>query len=187
MKTKDTGGDTVTFQTVCQSSPVWGPNGYPTTDSKFTNPVDLVIMGDYSYGELGWDTDDSISGDAIPDLGRAEIGGDYDCSYVISVQGRNRRLLVDCYGFLFQGDVDITYDYDDNKFFWTGTSTEVTGILNLHDNPEYLQPTPPRNFICTNAGQTGQNPHFAWNSPLHPVGVSFKYDMYRGIVYGSAS
>jgi len=40
-------------------------------------------------------------------------------------------------------------------------------------NQEAFQPTPPRNFRCTNAGQIGYHPHFSWSVPDEP-GIAYK-------------
>ena len=120
MKTKNTGGATVTFETECQDTPVWDEEGYITTESKFTNPVDLVIYGDYDDLGKGWDTNDNETGN--PDLGRAELFG-ANKSYLISVKnsGKDATLAVDCYGNTGLGDVYIMYDFAADKFYEDGT------------------------------------------------------------------
>jgi len=90
-----------------------------------------------------------------------------------------KTLKVDCYGYTFQRDEYIMYDYDDDTFYEDGTANEVTTI-DLYEDPEYLQPTKPLNFICTNPCSTGQHPNFTLDAPSHPSpGVTFKYNIYR--------
>ncbi|MDW7681235.1 MAG: hypothetical protein SCK70_11765, partial [bacterium] len=176
MKTKDTGGVTVTFKTTCQGSIVWDDNAYITTESKFTNPIDLVIIGDYFGTEKGWDTSDDTDPD-IPRLGRAELNG-ANKSYVIYVKNRTTMLKVDCFGNDFLGDVYVLYDYDDDKFYEDGTQNEITTI-DLYDGPDRLQPTAPKNFQCTNPTSYGSHPNFSWAKPDHPETVQFTYYIYR--------
>ncbi len=109
-------------------------------------------------------------------------------SYTIEVtnEGKEASFEVETYGYVFLGDVHIVYDYLED-YFYDRSSGGTISYLNLYDHPEYLQPTPPRDFTCTNASQTGQYPHFTWNSPSDPIGVSFKYEIYRKENWGSYS
>jgi membrane-bound inhibitor of C-type lysozyme len=135
-----------------------------------------VIEGDYSGTEKGWDSSDDTDPD-MPRLGRTELYGSYQ-SYIISVANKSATLTVDCFGNSFLGDVYIMYDYSADKFYDDGTSNEITNI-NLYDAPEYLQPTSPQNFHCTNPTAYGQHPQFAWSAPEEPEDVTFKYKIYR--------
>jgi len=53
------------------------------------------------------------------------------------------------------------------------------GIDDGDETKDKFQPTPPRNFECTNSKSTGQNPEFDWDVPSQPDGVTFKYKIYR--------
>jgi len=176
MKTKRTGGETVTFQTECQSSPVWDEDGFLTNESKFTNPIELIIYGDTSGTTLGWDSNDDAD-ENIPRLGCAELNG-ANKSYLISVENKNATLAIDCYGYTFLGDVYIMYDNTEDKFFEDGTTNEVT-CVDLYDDPEYLQPTEPRNFTCTNPNETKAHPNFTWEQPAWPYGARTMTIYYR--------
>ncbi len=178
LKTRNTGGARLVFHTELNCSPAWDPEGNLTVEPKFTDPVDLVIEGDYQGTLKGWDSSDDAPPE-YPRLGRAELYGE-QLSYTISVEGGNAKLYVDCYGYWFTGDKYVVYDRADDKFYWDGTSTEVTHI-DLYNDPTWLQPTAPLNFRCTNSGSVGQHPHFSWDAPVHPSGVTFTYDVYRDV------
>ncbi len=51
-------------------------------------------------------------------------------------------------------------------------------------NREAFQPTPPRNFTCTNVWNVGQHPYFTWSAPSDPSGVTFSYNIYRNLGAG---
>ncbi|MBC7185418.1 MAG: hypothetical protein H5U38_00130 [Calditrichaeota bacterium] len=93
--------------------------------------------------------------------------------YTVRTTTGSAYLDVDTYGKVqtFQNDFRVTYDAFADSF--------DPSEADMHDNPVGLQPTPPRNFTCTNAGQTWQHPHFTWRAPEAPEGVNFTYKIYR--------
>ncbi|MCR4438753.1 MAG: hypothetical protein QHJ34_12275 [bacterium] len=101
-------------------------------------------------------------------------------------------------------DADWTAEYDSPKDVWvrchlTGPTTSylewkrgqggsysaqmVGSIWEMFGrrtpNHAKLQPTPPRNFTCTNAAEAGASPSFTWEEPEEPSQVSFLYSLYR--------
>ncbi|MDZ7339666.1 MAG: T9SS type A sorting domain-containing protein [candidate division KSB1 bacterium] len=94
--------------------------------------------------------------------------------------GNGDVLRVDCYGTHFTGDLVVTYYASgESSGFWEG-ERRVTEV-DLYDDPAGLQPTPPRDFTCTNPQQIGAHPRFTWCAPEAPVGVGFRYTVYRTI------
>ena len=162
---------------ISTSSKVWKPtqsfvySSYLTTDKKYVDPGDTTISGNYVSG--GWNSDNYPYNQG-PFLGRGY--------YRISVLGKSATLDVGCYGTHWLGaDVVVLYDYSSDVFKVNGnTVTEVK----LYDDPSGLQPTPPRNFICTNAWQVGQHPYFTWSVPSDPTDVTFSYNVYRNLGAG---
>ncbi len=146
-----------------------------TYNPVFTSPGDLTIVGDYLGWGKGWDLNRYLHTDP-PHLGRG--------MYNIAVKniGKNGILQVNCYGTHWLGaDVVVLYDYSSDVFKIDGnTVTEVK----LYDDPSGFQPTPPRNFICTNASHVGQHPYFTWSAPSDPTGVTFSYNIYRSLGAG---
>jgi hypothetical protein len=142
IRTKNTGGATITFRTRAVSTIVWDQQNYITTNQEFTNPADLEIEGDIASCESGWDRD----GSASPRLGRA--------TYEIIVVGKSAKLTVYTTGTTFLGDKLITYDANADEFLGFGIScSDLSGdpiqSFVLSDNPAGLQPTPPRNLTVT--------------------------------------
>jgi len=181
MKTKDTGGATVTFQTTTESSTIWRPSkSNPIIDTNnWNNIADVVIEGDYTQNYKGWHTDGDTEW-GMPSLGWA-------VEYTISVTnaGKYASFTVETLGYIENSDQNIIYDYDDDTFYYYGTQNEVLQ-LNMRDNVNYLQPTEPEEFICTNPNQSLANPHFTWSAPVQPPGMSnLKYKIYRAYYYGS--
>ena len=82
--------------------------------------------------------------------------------------------------------VDITYNYADDKFYYRGTSNKVTH-LNMYDDPGWLEPTAPQNFICKNSTSWGNNPKFEWERPEHPKrwSTTLYYHIYRKVGDGN--
>lgn len=181
LKTRNTGGDTTHFQAIAESTPIWNPlnSNIITGDSEYSSST-LTIVGDYSGLYKGWHTDGGDDWD-MPSLGWCEL-------YTIAVtnSGYTASFEVETFGAIFQGDVFIVYDYESDEFYYDGTNNIVTSI-DLYEHPEYLQPTTPQNFLCTNPSSIGQNPHFAWSNPSDPTGVAFKYEIYRQKYPGSYS
>jgi hypothetical protein len=177
MNTQNTGGATMTFHAEHSGSVVWDPDCYITSLTKFTNPTDLVISGDYSGLYKGWDTDDSEGG--CPNkLGRATL-------YTISVSGKDATLDIDCYGNASTGDKYITYDDSADIFLEDGDEVD---FINLYDYPKELQPTPPPNFRCTNLQMQQVAPIFAWDAPVQPTGdFTMYYKIFRSKNAGSYS
>lgn len=58
-------------------------------------------------------------------------------------------------------------------------TVQIWDLWNRNPNKSKFQPTPPRNFTCTNSGSSGQHPNFSWLAPSDPTDVSFKYKIYR--------
>ena len=172
------GPSEITFDIVSTSAKVWqpqrsgNPSAYLTNDKKYVDPENITLPGNYSKGDKGWDTDGYYPGQ------QHVLGRGY---YRISVWGKSATLNVDCYGTNFLGDVIVVYDYLNDVFKVNGNT--VTGII-LYDDPSGLQPTPPRNFTCTNASHVGQHPYFTWSPPSDPTGVTFSYNVYRNLGAG---
>ncbi len=79
--------------------------------------------------------------------------------------------------------------YNSVQTDWSAFSPEssqsIWYMFNIENpNEEAFQPTPPRNFICTNASHVGQHPHFTWSAPSDPSGVTFSYNIYRSLGAG---
>jgi hypothetical protein len=58
------------------------------------------------------------------------------------------------------------------------------GIKDSDENKDAFQPTPPQNFRCTNPTAYGRHPHFEWETPEEPDGVTFYYNIYRDLGAG---
>jgi len=178
MHTANADGETIVFEVRALSSPIWSPSDpYLIDTDNFNNPASLTIYGNDTTSTKGWHTDRS---ERIYD-GNPCLQWAY--KYEIRVSGEINKLEVETMGF-FGWDEDVMYDYDTDKYYhWQNDTkvlgSEITGVLNMRDYPEYLQPTPPRNFTCTNSGSSGQHPNFSWVAPSGPTGVSFKYKIYR--------
>lgn len=127
---------------------------------------------DSTGSDHGWNSDNHPPNQG-PFLGRGY--------YLISVEGKSATLEVDCYGTYFRGDICVLYDCSSDVFKVGGN--KVTEI-DLYDDPTGLQPTPPRNFHCTNPTAYGHHPHFTWSVPEEPDGVTFYYNIYRDLGAG---
>jgi len=170
--------DSFTFEMTSTSSIIWESHRtghyfvHITTDPKYVDPGDITLPG-YSHGNDGWNSDKYPTED--PEYGPL-LGRGY---YQLKVAQTGKTLVVDCYGTDFQGDVTIIYDCKDDVFKVNGNPESY---INLYDDPATgLQPTPPRNFRCTNAGQTGQHPQLMWSVPEAPdiSSNNFRYKIYR--------
>jgi hypothetical protein len=122
-----------------------------TTAERYIDPGDLSLAGadtDYDQAQ-GWNTDAYPSEESVwgPVLGRG---------YYRLTAETGDTLRIDCYGTHFTTDVTVVYD------FGTGFTVDGSAVtsLTLYYDPTGLQPTPPLNFTCTNAGQSGQHPLF---------------------------
>ncbi len=174
------GPSEITFNIVSTSAKIWEPtrsyvhSTYLTTDKKYVDPENLTLLYDDSKDSKGLDTDGYYPGQ------EHVLGRGY---YRMSVWGKSATLNVDCYGTHWLGaDVVVLYDYSSDVFKVDGNI--VTGVK-LYDDPSGLQPTPPRNFICTNASHVGQHPYFTWWAPSDPIGVTFSYNVYRNLGAGT--
>ena len=153
--------------------PVWDRDGRLTEANEYTNPPDLVLQldedGKFDKGNQGWDIM-SWKVQFPGDLPEPCLGRGY---YIISPSdGEDEvpELAVDCYGTAqVMQDAVVTYDCSARVFL--DDEGDTITYLNYYDGPEGLQPTPPLNFTCTNAGQSGQHPHFVWERPEAPEGV----------------
>ncbi len=159
MHTMNTHGATVVFNvSVNKDKPIWSPATYLIDTQNFLNPASLVIEGDYTDDMKGWHTDRAERiYDTNPCL-------QWTYEYKIGVAGKSNELRVETLGE-FGWDVDVMYDLDEDKYFYWDYITkkigdEITGVLKLRNHAEYLQPMPPRHFICTNASHVGQHPYF---------------------------
>jgi hypothetical protein len=174
VETENANGHTVIFH-LNKYDPnyvVWTPEGYITYDKRIVNPDDVKIEGNYSYPDKGWDANcTNFQNNPLPWMGRTKC-------YKLWVDKNSAFLKVDCYGTNFLGDVVVDYDYLHDVFKVNGnTVTEVK----LYDDPSGLQPTPPRNFICTNASHVGQHPHFTWSAPSDRSALRF-HTMFTGVL-----
>ncbi|MDZ7339664.1 MAG: hypothetical protein ONB30_14155 [candidate division KSB1 bacterium] len=163
------GNETLVFRTKKVGPVVWDRDWMITEDPGYTRPPDLTITLDlqenYSpdRGE-GWD----VTGPGNdPHLGRG--------TYIVEVVGRKGWFEIECYGtrqVLF-GDWVVTY-YANEDYFEPCS-------FDFFDGPEGLQPMPPPNFRCTNAGHDHENPHFCWHEPPVPApkGFTYRYDVPR--------
>ncbi|MDZ7272316.1 MAG: T9SS type A sorting domain-containing protein [candidate division KSB1 bacterium] len=161
-----TGGESLTFRTRPQEgSAVWDRSGFLTADPTFTRPSDMEVEldpdGTWLRNDQGWSTE---SPDGQVCLGRGV--------YEVAVVGRMGSFEIECYGThkVVSGDAVVTYDAGQDIF--------DASSLDLYDGPDDLEPTPPRNFRCTNAGRDGENPRFEWEQP-EPNGVAYWYNVYR--------
>jgi len=180
MHTANAENQTVEFQvTVNADKPIWSTQSpYLIATESFRDPASLTIEGNDTSSIKGWhtDSDDRIY-DNNPTLQRT-----YE--YTIKVSGKNNQLKVKTLGRDFNGDVDVMYNYQTDKYYYWQHSTktlgdEIASVLDMYDSPDYLQPTPPQNFHCTNPTAYGQHPHFEWAAPEEPEDVTFKYKIYR--------
>jgi len=147
-------GQKITFHATKCYPTVWDCHGMVTAESKYVSPEDVdVWLNTDGKGSGGWDTAEGTS----PCLGRSY--------YTVKSTTGVAYLSVDTYGLVqtFQRDVEVTYDALEDAF--------EPADVDMYDNVEALQPTPPLNFTCTNAGQSGQHPHFVWERPEAPEGV----------------
>lgn len=167
--TTENGPDEITFHITSTSQFVWEHHfhninyTYLTTETRFVNPDDITMPGNHNQGDYGWNSDKKPS-NQDPFVGRG--------FYKITVEGKNAKLKVDCYGTEWVGGVDVIVMYDDStdkfKEFYSGDEIDE---VNLYDDPEGLQPTKPLGFRCTNANQTGEHPHFVWDGTQWPNGI----------------
>ena len=155
LKTVSASGKIMVFVTTANTTPIWHPTNHLIDTNHWDCPISIQITGNYSDDLKGWDTN------ATPYNGNPELG----CAkrYTVSIQGRSASFTIETYGGSFNGDVYIDYNYADDQFYYRGTGDAVSN-LNMYDNPEYLQPMPPRNFTCTNVWNVGQHPYFSWSA-----------------------
>ena len=174
------GTSPVTFYTELISSKAWAaswlsqPQNYLTDETKYTNPDDLVMPGEYSNNDKGFNTDiyPYERPPYWPVLGR----GDYKIT--TGVDKNTVQLLVKAYGSTFNyPDKAIWFNYTE-KTFEDSLGNPLDEIV-LYYGTGGLQPTPPTNFICTNPTNYGQNPQFEWYAPEHPESTTFSYQIYR--------
>jgi len=170
MRTEN-GPEEITFHINSTSTYIWKPHRsyinytYLTTDSKYVDPDDITMPGNYNGDDFGWNSDD------YPDNRGPFLGRGF---YKITVEGKSATLKVDCYGTEWGGgDVIVKYDYNTDKFKEYDSGDEIDEV-NLYDDPEGLQPTKPLGFRCTNADQIGEHPHFAWDGTSWPNGIREK-------------
>lgn len=173
IRTKDVPEDTtVKLKAIANTTPIWSPLSPYLIDTPNWQTSDIEVPANYDGWIIGWHSDGSNKY-GMPSLGWAE-------EYEIEVTNlsKSASFQVGTYGWQLDSDEYIMYDWNDDKFtHWDGSS--INDRLETRYNKDYLQPTPPRNFHCTNPSQTGYNPHFEWNTPLHPEETSFFYNMYR--------
>ena len=101
----------------------------------------------------------------------------------------------------YPGDPDtkIRWDHTIQKFefknavytnwtsFSAGSHKTIWGLFNISTpKQDVFQPTPPRDFECTNTLKTGENPHFIWWWPDEPDidSYAFNYKIYRSENFG---
>jgi hypothetical protein len=177
VNTINTGGSTVVFHLdkYYSNAVVWDEEGNITTDSRITNPDDVTIVGDYSERSEGWDGDCTEFQDHhLPMMGRVN----YYKLWVETVDSPS--ILIECYGtsFNYEGvDFRVIYDYA-NGVFKNSSGSTIVNPVNLYDDPSGLQPTPPKNFRCTNSTSWGNNPEFAWERPDQPTSTTLTYNIY---------
>ncbi len=177
MHTCNTNGTQVVFNvTVNANKPIWNPETNLIDTDNFQNPASLIISGNDTTTYYGWHTDKSSSVyDGNPCL-------QWTYEYKIKVSDKSKELKVETFGY--KGwDVDIMYDYGQDKYFiWNRSQKKKeseTTSLNMRDSAEYLQPTSPNNLVCINHMSYNENPDFKWETPEHPENTSFTYNIYR--------
>lgn len=147
-----------------------------TSDSRWTDPEDIRMPGSYQKDDHGWVTDNYPGRKRVVGRGLYVITATEEEEKGRDAGRAQATLTVECYGIDCKGDVVVEYDCAENKFYVSGRETTW---LDHYDNPTGLQPTPPRNFTCTNAQQTGAHPHFTWFAPEAPEVVNFRYKVWR--------
>jgi len=115
--------------------------------------------------------------------------GKYEFTFHCAGLGVNRSFTLDLSDanwalrqppYPYPVDLYITWDQGAQKFRYCSTGGwsdlpapakiwELWGVSSPRQ--DVFQPTPPLNFTCTNAGQSGQHPHFVWERPQAPEGV----------------
>ncbi|MBC7185415.1 MAG: hypothetical protein H5U38_00115 [Calditrichaeota bacterium] len=160
------------------------------------------LTSEYAFAQVtGHGNADSYGSFKCPIVdwpGQTLAFGDYEFTFDLPPGYRDVSFCLDL------RDADWTAGYDSPKDVWVrchittptssylewkrgsgGTySAQMVGSIwemfgRRTPNHARLQPTPPLQFTCSNAGEAGANPRFTWEEPIEPGGVSHLYRVYR--------